>query len=452
MKTQPDSAVAETPWMAGAVAPVFEERTVIAPEVTGELPEELSGRFVKIGPNPVRPPKSDRYKAFLAEGMVHGVRLHDGRAEWYRNRWVRSRGVSRALGEAKVPGPRHNILDAVNTHVIGHAGLTLALIEAGCTPAELSFELDTLRYTDFDGTLPGGFSAHPKYDPATGELHAIAYKPFRGHVQYIVVGPDARVRKVVRVPVPATPIMHDMALTQNHVILFDLPARFSSPLRVLAGAVYDWDPEYQARFGVLPREGTGDDIRWFNIDPCFILHTANAYENGSTIVLEGMRYDRVMDETLQAGNRPKSHLWRWTIDLATGTVRDEQLDDLYEEFPRIDDRRSTLPTRYCYTACLEEPPGNDPYAIVKHDTSTGKAEVREYPKGVVPSEPVFVARDGAVPEDDGWVMTYVTDMSTATTDFVVYHAQGITSDPVAVVHLPVRVPTAFHGSWIPDSA
>src|SRR5262249_3253522 len=151
----------------------------------------------------------------------------------------------------------------------------------------------------------------------------------------------------------------------------------------------------------------------FNIDPCFILHTANAYEQGSHVVLEGMRYDRVMDETLQAEGRPRSHLWRWTIDLTTGTVRDEQLHDLYEEVPRIDDRRATLPTRHPYTACLEEPPGNDPYAIVRHDTSTGKAEVREYPKGVVPSEPVFVARDDAAAEDDGWVMTYVTDMSTA---------------------------------------
>ena len=238
--------------------------------------------------------------------MVHGVRLRDGRAEWYRNRWVRSRGVSRALGEAKAPGPRHNVLDAVNTHVVGHAGLTLALVEAGCAPAELSLELDTLRYTDFDGTLPGGFSAHPKYDPATCELHAIAYKPFRRHVQYVVLGPGARVRKVVPVPVPATPIMHDMALTQNYVILFDMPARFSSPLRVLRGAVYNWDPDYPARFGVLPRNGTGADVRWFSIDPCFILHTVNAYEYGSRIVLEGMRYERVMDETLQVADRPKS--------------------------------------------------------------------------------------------------------------------------------------------------
>jgi carotenoid cleavage dioxygenase-like enzyme len=447
----PERQPPESPWLTGAVAPVFSERTVRDLEVTGKIPEELLGRFVKIGPNPVHPPTTKKYRAFISDGMVHGVRLRDGKAEWYRNRWVRSRRVSRALGEATVPGPRHHIVDQVNTHVIGHADMTLALIEAGCTPAELSFELDTLRYTDFDGTLPAGFSAHPKLDPRTGELHAVAYRPFRRHVQYIVLSPDAKVTKVVPIRVPATPIMHDMALTPNYVILFDLPARFSSPLRIMRGAVYGWDENYPARFGVLPRDGGSADIRWFEIDPCFILHTVNAHEEGSRIVVEGMRYARVMDETLNESQRPKSHLWRWSIDLATGAVQDEQLDDVYEEFPRINDNLSTLDNRFAYTAGLEEPPGVDTNSLIKRNLATGETELRKYAPGEVPSEPVFVPRPGGTMEDDGWVLTYVTDMRSGTTDFVIFDAHGLTSDPVAVVHLPVRVPTAFHGSWIPDN-
>ena len=439
-----------SPWMIGAVAPVYEEVTATALEVVGTIPQELSGRFVKIGPNPVTPPQSRGYRAFMAEGMVHGVRLHGGKAEWYRNRWIRSRGTSRKLGEARVPGPRHSLVDNVNTHVIGHAGLTLALVEAGCTPAELGYELDTLRYNDFEGTLPGGFSAHPKKDPRSGELHAITYRPAARHVKYVVVGTDALVKKVERISVAATPIMHDMALTENYVILLDSPARMATPLQLFMGKVYRWKSSYPMRLGVLPRNGSGADIRWFETEPCFILHTLNAYEDDGRVIVDGMRYDRVMDETLVADERPKSYLWRWTLDLATGTVRHQQLDDLYEEFPRIDDRRATRRNRYSYTLQLEEPPGNETIGMVKRDLNSGRTEIRKYLDGQHPSEPVFVSRADGVGEDDGWLMTYITDLTVGTTDFVIYHAQAPTSDPVAVVKLPVRVPTAFHGSWLPD--
>jgi carotenoid cleavage dioxygenase len=439
-----------SPWMVGAVAPVFEEVTANGLEVQGAIPAELTGRFIKIGPNPVTPPKSKNYRAFMAAGMVHGVRLREGRAEWYRNRWVRSKAASRTLGEGRVGGPRHSVVDSVNTHVIGHAGQTLALVEGGCTPAELSFDLDTRRYTDFEGTLPGGFSAHPKKDPYTGELHAITYRPARRYVQYVVLGTDARVKKVAKIPVPATPIMHDMALTENYVILFDSPARMANPMQLFAGKVYRWNPSYPARFGVLPRNGDVGEIRWFDTDPCFILHTINAYEEAGRIIVDGMRYDRIMDETLVAEQRPKSFAWRWTIDLTKGTVAHAPLDDIYEEFPRIDDRRSTLKNRFSYTLGLEEPPGNEPISLIKRELETGKTEIREYRPGVVPSEAVFVPRQGGTAEDDGWIMTYVTDLAVERTDFVIYHAQALTSDPVAVVKLPVRVPIAFHGSWIPD--
>lgn len=439
------------PWLQGAVAPVYQETTATALSVSGTIPEELLGRFVKIGPNPVHPPTSTKYRAFMADGMVHGVRLRGGRAEWYRSRWVRSKRASRALGEAAVTGPRHNFLDQVNTHVIGHAGRTLALVEAGCTPAELSFELDTIRYTDFDGTLPGGFSAHPKTDPYTGELHLVAYRPMARHVDYIVVGNDALVKKVAPIRVPATPIMHDMALTQHYAIFFDTPARIPNPFQLFVGTVYKWQPDYPTRFGVVRRNSDGSDVRWFETEPCFILHTLNAYEeDDSRIVIKAMRYKRVMDETLVVKDRPKSHLWQWIIDLNTGTVVGSQLDDIYEEFPRIDDRRSTLKNRFAYTAGLEEPPGTDPISLIKRDLVTGRTEIRRFPTDEIPSEPVFVPRAGGTEEDDGWVMTYETNLRSGTSRFVVYDARGLTSEPVATVHLPVRVPTAFHGSWIPD--
>jgi carotenoid cleavage oxygenase len=127
--------------------------------------------------------------------MVHGLRLRDGRAEWYRNRYVRNPETAAALGEEphRSGALPHGDMDfSANTNVIGHAGRTLAIVEAGSRPYELTYDLDTVGICDFDGTLQNGYTAHPKLDPVTGELHAVCYWWGLGNnVQYVVVGPTA---------------------------------------------------------------------------------------------------------------------------------------------------------------------------------------------------------------------------------------------------------------------
>jgi YVTN family beta-propeller protein len=101
--------------------------------------------------------------------MVHGISLREGRAEWYRNRYVGSTAVSAVLGRPDVPGRNWNgSTFGPNTNVGGFAGTTWAMVEAGGCPVELSHDLETLGRNDFYGTLPGAFSAHPKVDPVTG--------------------------------------------------------------------------------------------------------------------------------------------------------------------------------------------------------------------------------------------------------------------------------------------
>ncbi len=167
-------------FLHGPFTPVEDEITVFDLPVTGSVPTGLSGRYLRNGPNPLglEDPGYRFWEGhwFLGPGMVHGVRLRDGKAEWYRNRWVRSRQLAEALGERWPAGPVHADMDfAANTHIIAHAGRLLATVEAGPLPYELSGELDTLGPCDFGGTLPGGFAAHTKLDQRTGELHAIAY-------------------------------------------------------------------------------------------------------------------------------------------------------------------------------------------------------------------------------------------------------------------------------------
>ena len=120
-----------SPYLEGAYAPVTEEVTATDLPVEGTLPEALDGRYLRNGPNPIAADPSN-YHWFTGDGMVHGVRLRDGRAEWYRNRWVRAGNVPRLLGVPDPGGPVTEGMDlSPNTNVIGHAGRTFALVEAG---------------------------------------------------------------------------------------------------------------------------------------------------------------------------------------------------------------------------------------------------------------------------------------------------------------------------------
>ena len=214
-------------FLEGSFAPVMAEISAFDLPVSGQIPAELNGRYLRNGPNPLGL-DDPNYHWFLGAGMVHGVRLRDGKAEWYRNRWVRSRAVAQAHGEQWRAGPVHENMDfAANTHIIFHGGRTLATVEAGPLPYELSYELDTIGPCDFGGTLPGGFAAHTKLDHDTGELHAIAYFWASDRVQHVVVDPAGKVKRTTDVPVTDGPMMHDFALTRRYVVLLDLPVTFS---------------------------------------------------------------------------------------------------------------------------------------------------------------------------------------------------------------------------------
>ena len=424
-----------TTFLDGNFAPVTEEVTVTELAVTGTVPPELAGRLVRIGPNPAIPPDPATYHWFLGDGMVHGVRLRDGRAEWYRNRWVR--------GD-----------DVVNTHVIGVDGRTFALVEAGSRPVELSDELDTVGSCTFDGTLDGSFSAHTHRDPATGDLHAVTYHWSWDHVRHVVLGPDARVRREVQVPVADGPMVHDCAITERHVVLLDLPVTFSMDAAAAGASFpYRWNPDHPPRVGLLPLDGEADQVRWFDAPSCYVFHTLNAYDAGDAVVVDLVRHPRMFASRFNGPDEGTPVLERWTLDLASGAVKTETLDDRGQEFPRIDERLTGRPHRYGYTAGFGDGVEHGP--AIKHDLATGTVAVHDHGPGRVTLEPLFVPRPGSpaggAGEDDGWVMSYVYDAASDRSDVVILDARDFAGDPVATVHLPVRVPFGFHGSWLPDA-
>ncbi len=428
------------PYLAGNLAPVEQEITAHDLPVTGELPAELEGRWLRNGPNPIGDIDASKHHWFIGAGMVHGVRLRGGKAEWYRNRYV-------------VPGE----VGGPNTNVGGFAGTTWAMVEAGTQPVELDYELNSLGTNAFNGTLPGPFSAHPKYDPATGELHAMTYHwpDLIDHVQYVVVGGDGRVTRTVDIPVADMPMIHDMSLTDRYAVVYDLPVTVSFDL-ITKGYQFPfaWNPDRAARVGLLPRDGGADDIIWCDVDPCFVFHPLNAYDApDGTVVVDLCRYERMFaTDVLGPFGDSLATFDRWVIDPVAKRVRETRLDDRPQEFPRHNPRVGLRRHRYGYTSEVAPSTTNLHGATIKIDVETGATETHDYGPGRGGAEPVFVPKADGTAEDAGWILSVVYDPAEDSSELCVLDAEDISGPEVARIHLPQRVPFGFHGNWVPDSS
>ncbi len=442
------------PFLSGLHQPMETELTLVDLPVTGVIPQSLDGRYLRIGPNPVTPPDAASYHWFIGDGMVHGLRLQDGRALWYRNRWIRSEAVAKALGEAPAPGPHRGGFDTVNTNVVDVAGRTFALVEAGSYPVELSEDLGEQAYNPFDGGLSGSFTAHPHRDPLTGEMHAICYEGRNpGVIRHVAIDAQGRVTRETPIPVEHGPSIHDCALTARYVVVLDLPVTFSVKAVVSGhGFPYRWNPEHRARVGLMPRDGGADAILWCDVDPAYVFHVANAYDMADgRVALDVCSYDTMFEDNPQGPNARSRGLERWTVDPATRRVSVLTLDPDPQEFPRCDERRFGQPYRYAYSVALPEGVGEQfraSKALYRHDLETGTRQTHDFGPDRHPGEFVFVPAAPDSAEDEGWLVGMVIDAAAETTELAILDAQDFAGEPVARVHLPHRVPPGFHGNWI----
>ena len=292
--TSPTDSADHPWWLQGGFAPVREELTATDLPVSGSLPSELSGLYVRNGSNPV---KGTSPHWFLGDGMVHGVLVEDGRARWYRNRYVRTAlwSAGGGLGASGAPGGGAGLS---NVSVLHHGGRLLSLGEIGLPYALDPADLSTVGLVDYGGGTNGNMTAHPKIDRATGALHSFGYGFTEPFLQYRVADAHGALVHQEPVAVARSTMMHDFAITDRDVVFWEMPVLFDmdGAIKMIqdpaSGALpFHWDPSYGSRLGVMPLGGPASAIRWVEIEPCYVYHGVNAHRDGADVVLDVCRLD-----------------------------------------------------------------------------------------------------------------------------------------------------------------
>ena len=442
------SKVDETAWhLQGNWAPVKEELTVSDLEVKGEVPKEINGLYIRNGMNP-RSGFSDHW--FFGNGMLHGFNFEDGKVS-YKNRYVRTPYYEKDLDIIGSFGDLS--ASPANTHIIKHADKFLALEEAHL-PWEVDENLETKGAYDFNGKLKGAMTAHPRTCPKTGELLFFSYSVMsEPYLTYYRVNPAGKLIQIEPIELPRAVMMHDWNVTENHVVFMDLPIISDMNLAVETGSPFGFKPEFGARLGVMPREGSNSDVRWFDIDPCYVFHPLNSYEEGNKIILHVCRQQEAMVggfQDIYGGETTVARLWKWTIDLELGSVKEEQIDDAPCDFPRIDDRRIGFKNDYGYFTTLETDVESLTIGrhLLKYDLVNGKRLTHDLGENVTGGEALFVPRTANSSEDDGWVISLAYEAETDRSKLLIINSQDFESAPVAEIYAPQRVPNGAHGSWV----
>lgn len=430
-------------WLSGNYAPVdaFESDEL---QVIGSLPPELSGTYVRNGPNP---PRGESAHWFTGDGMLHGVRIEGGEALWYRAHYI----TTAHYQDPPEPGTLPDLeTHQANTSVIEHGGRWLCLSEAGL-PYEVNAELETVGVFDYDGALDHPVSAHPKHDPVSGDLNLFGYTIAPSQLRYHRIDASGQISDSASVQLSSPTMIHDFQVTSDYIVFMDLPVILDFEL-ALGGDLmpFRWDETHQARIGLIPRGDDGSGVLWFEIDPCFVFHTVNAYHSADRpeeVILSGVRYNKLwVDSADDFGDGGR--LWEWTINVESGLVTSRQLDEQRVEFPVINPEYQSRAHRYSYALTTGELQGDVALEVVKFDAEAGVMSSSQFEGKYQLGELKFIPRADASQEDEGWLMGYAYNTETRLSELIILDAQDLKRPPVARVLLPRRVPFGFHGAWI----
>jgi carotenoid cleavage dioxygenase-like enzyme len=473
----------DLPTFSGFDWPVRADADVFDLEVIGEIPEGLDGTYYRCGPEHQFPPL--REGVFIdGDGVISMFRFEKGHVD-FRTRFVRTErfNADRAARRSLFGGYRNPYFDdpsvagvdrgTANTTAFWHGGRLFALKEDS-RPMEVDPDtLETRGRWDYGGHLQSRTAtAHPEIDPETGELFMHGFHSRGGissEIAYWVVDKDGHLVREFEITPPYASMIHDIAVTKEHVIFPVMPTTPDDARMRSGGPIFQWDESLPSYLGVMRRDGDGSDIRWFKGPAQWMYHIMNAVTDGSIIRIDccisGIQsFPFFSDITGKPYDpeRARPHLGRWTIDLAgPDSFETSKFFEIQCEYPRIDDRYQMLPYRNGWLVFTDPErkaesttrrSGQAFNSIGRFDMTTGKL-VDSWWAGErsAPMEPQFVPRSADAREGEGWILVVVGRYDESRSDLVVLDAQNLAAGPVAVAKLPLRARAAFHGCWVPGA-
>ncbi len=463
----------DNPYLHGVYAPTNHiDVSATALEVEGEIPKDMDGAYLRNGPNPRQKPKNP-YHPFDGDGFVHGLYFRDGQVS-YRNSQIQTAALLREQeeGQAVWPGvmgpfdfslPDSPIKDTANTDIIWHNGRLIALWYNSGIPYTLDpVTLENLGPLESPSTLSRKMSAHSRVDWQTGEMFFFEFGDEPPYMTYGVLNPDGTLKHESPIDLPGPRLPHEISFTENYAVLHDHPLFHDiNVLKRHNMRVVHFHRDMPTRFGLIPRLGT--KVRWFECEPCYVLHTSNAWEDGDWVIIDGSRSTNPMPQAapsegalshMLAYMRLEANNYRWRLNLRTGEVREGPICDLNSEFNKSNQIFHGVKSRYAYhqkIPLLADGGHTLRFTgLIKYDNETGQRQEWDYGPGVFGSEAPFVPKRGAdrsSEEDDGYVTTFITDTNNWSSHCLVLDAKDITQGPIAKIKLPHRLPAGFHGWW-----
>ena len=461
-------------FLNGNYAPLRMECDLNDLVVEGEIPKEIYGSYYRNGPDPQFPPKGDEYHWFAGDGMIHAFHFENGKVS-YKNRWVRTskwkqeRESGRSLINPLNPmdvDPEWNSENedgTANTSIIFHAGKLLAL-EEGHHPFELdSISLESKGAQNYDNKLLSPMTAHPKIDPLTGYMHGFSYTVgdfFSTRMSYFVIDEKGSLVKYEEFDAPYSSMVHDFMVTSEHVIFPVFPLSMDMQRAMEGKPPIAWEPDKGTHIGVMPKDGSVADIKWYTDDPCYVFHPMNAYTEDNKIIADVMQFEEAplfphVDGSMGDPKKAEAKLNRWVIDLSSNSsnIKKNYLDDDLGEFPRVDERYAMMKYRHGYYAAGigEHIPGTSFNSIAHFDHVKGEKSFLQLSKNDAVGEPVFIPKKDDSEEGDGYLIATAYRGEENRSDLLILDAQNIESGPIATAKLPHRIPFGFHGNWRPGN-
>lgn len=488
MTTKRSSGANGDPARQGFFAPMRFEADVYDCEVIGRIPSELSGAFVRVGGEWLYPSRFGHDDSpFNTDGYISTFRFKDGRVD-FKGRWIRTPRflANRAAGRQLFgiyrnpftddPTVKHLDRTVANTSALAFDGKLFALKEDARPYRIDPRTLETLGPWDFHGTYEAPtFTAHPKLDPATGEMvcYGCEASGLASDDLYLyTIGKSGRVTREVRLKVPYVSMVHDIALTQKHVVI---PAGgYVTDLeRLKAGKTHwGWDASKPQYVGIIPRDGDAKDIRWFKGPSRGIIHTFNARSEGHKVILEAPVFDSnpfpffpAVDGSPWNPNGARAFIRRQIFDLNSrdDTFTEEIVlrEPLANDLVRIDNRYCSLTYRYGYVSYadaskpFDEARGGNLRARVincygRYDFATGRLDTLFAGSSHSLQECCFVPRKKDAAEGEGYLIGVASNYAEMRSELVIADAQRLAEGEIARVILPFRASAQVHGIWVGD--